>query len=51
MLLAADARGIGSCGMTGWKSIQKEISELLDITDEELVLVIPIGFADHSPPG
>jgi nitroreductase len=50
LLLAAHARGLGTCWMTGPKYMEKEINELLDITDEELVSVIPIGFPAQSPP-
>lgn len=50
LLLAAHARGLGTCWMSGPKYMEKEINELLDITDDELVSVIPIGFPDQSPP-
>jgi nitroreductase len=50
LLLAAHARGLGTCWMTGPKYMEREINELLDITDQELVSVIPIGFPDQSPP-
>ncbi len=50
VLLAAHARGLGECWMTGPKYMEKEINELIDITDEELVSVIPIGYPDQSPP-
>jgi nitroreductase len=50
LLLAAHARGLGTCWMTGPKYMEREINELLDITDEELVSVIPIGYPNQSPP-
>lgn len=50
LLLAAHARGLGTCWMTGPKYMEKEINELLDITQEELVSVVPIGYPDQSPP-
>jgi hypothetical protein len=36
--------------MTGPKYVEKEINELLDITNKELVSIIPIGRPDQSPP-
>ena len=50
-LRAADAWGLGTRGMTGLMSMEDESNELLGITDEELVSVIPLGFADQAPPG
>jgi len=50
LLLAAHARGLGTCWMTGPKYMEKEINELLGMTDKELVSVVPIGYPDQSPP-
>ena len=50
LLLAAHSKGLGTCWMTGPKYVEKEINELLNITDKELVSVIPIGYPDQSPP-
>ena len=50
LLLAAYSKGLGTCWMTGPKYVEKEINELLNITDKELVSVIPIGYPDQSPP-
>jgi hypothetical protein len=36
--------------MTGPKYVEKEINELLDIRNKELVSIIPIGYPDQSPP-
>ena len=36
--------------MTGPKYVEKEINELLNITDKELVSIIPIGYPGQSPP-
>ncbi len=50
ILLAAYSKGLGTCWMTGPKYVEKEINELLNITDKELVSIIPIGYPDQSPP-
>jgi nitroreductase len=50
LLLAAYSKGLGTCWMTGPKYVEKEINELLNITDKELVSIIPIGYPDQSPP-
>lgn len=50
ILLAAHSKGLGTCWMTGPKYVEKEINELLDITNKELVSIIPIGRPDQSPP-
>jgi len=50
LLLAAYAKGLGTCWMTGPKYAERAISELLGIEDKELVAVIPIGYPDQSPP-
>lgn len=50
LLLAAHSKGLGTCWMTGPKYVEKEINELLNITDKELVSIIPIGYPDQSPP-
>jgi nitroreductase len=36
--------------MIGPKYMEKEINELLGITDRELISIIPIGFPAQSPP-
>ncbi len=50
LLLAAYAKGLGTCWMTGPKYVEKEISELLGKEGREIVAVIPIGYPDQSPP-
>ncbi len=50
ILLAAYSKGLGTCWMTGPKYVEKEINELLNITDKELVSIVPIGYPDQSPP-
>lgn len=50
LLLAAYAKGLGTCWMAGPKYVEKEINELLKIVDKELVSIIPIGYPDQSPP-
>ena len=50
LLLAAYSKGLGTCWMTGPKYVEKEINELLNITDKELVSIVPIGYPDQSPP-
>jgi len=50
LLLAAHARGLGTCWMTGANYVQKEINEFLGIQGKELVSIIPIGYPDQSPP-
>lgn len=50
LLLAAYAKGLGSCWMTGPKYMEKEINELLGVTDKELMSIIPLGYPDQSPP-
>lgn len=50
LLLAAHSKGLGTCWMTGPKYVEKEINELLNIADKELVSIIPIGHPDQSPP-
>ena len=50
LLLAAHSKVLGTCWMTGPKYVEKEINELLNITDKELVSIIPIGYPDQSPP-
>jgi len=42
ILLAAYSKGLGTCWMTGPKYVEKEINELLNITDKELVSIIPV---------
>jgi nitroreductase len=50
LLLAAYFKGLGTCWMTGPKYVEKEINEMLNITDKELASLIPIGYPDQSPP-
>jgi nitroreductase len=50
LLLKAHSAGLGTCWMTGPKYVEKEISDFLGVTDQELVAIIPIGFPDQSPP-
>jgi nitroreductase len=50
LLLAAHSKGLGTCWMTGPKYVEKEINELLNIGDKELVSIIPIGHPEQSPP-
>ena len=50
LILTAYSKGLGTCWMTGPKYVQKEINELLNIADKELVSIIPIGYPDQSPP-
>lgn len=50
LLLAAHAKGLGTCWMTGPKYMEKEINDLFGITDMELVSIVPIGYPDQSPP-
>jgi nitroreductase len=50
LLLAAHARGLGTCWMTGANYVAREINEFLGMEGKELVSVIPIGYPDQSPP-
>ena len=50
LLLAAHAKGLGTCWMTGPKYVERQISELVGKTGKELVSVIPMGYPDQSPP-
>jgi nitroreductase len=50
LLLAAYSKGLGTCWMTGPKYVEKEINELLNMTNKELVSIIPIGYPDQLPP-
>lgn len=50
LLLAAHAKGLGTCWMTGPKYMEQEINELLEITGKELVSIIPMGYPKQSPP-
>lgn len=50
ILLLAQARGLGTCWMTGPKYVEDQINEFLEIQDKELVSVIPIGYPDQKPP-
>ncbi len=50
LLLAAYAKGLGTCWMTGPKYMEEEINKLVGMEDRELVALIPIGYPDQSPP-
>jgi len=50
LLLAAHARGLGTCWMTGPLYMTEEINEFLGRNDKELVSLITIGYPDQSPP-
>lgn len=49
-LLAAHARGLGTCWMTGPVYMAKEINDFLGMEDRELVSLITVGYPDQSPP-
>jgi len=49
LLLAAQARGLGSCWMGGPRFREAEISALVGMEDATLVAVIPLGYPDESP--
>jgi len=50
LLLAAHARGIGACWMTGPTHLAADIDRLVGIDDLRLQAVIPIGYSDVRPP-
>lgn len=50
LLLAAHAKGLGTCWMTGPLYLAEEINEFLGITDKELVSLVTVGHPDQSPP-
>lgn len=50
ILLLAKSRGLGTCWMTAPKYVEDEINQLLEITDRELVAVVPLGYPDQNPP-
>lgn len=50
LLLAAHAKGIGGCWMTGPAHLEKEINELVGVNQMKLQAVIPLGFPDVRPP-
>ncbi|MTV50746.1 NAD(P)H-flavin oxidoreductase [Heliobacillus mobilis] len=50
ILLSAHEAGLGTCWMTGPLHVAEEISELLGVTNKELVGVITLGYPDQSPP-
>ena len=50
ILLAAYAKGLGTCWMTGPKYLESEINDLVGMQGNELVAIIPIGYPDQSPP-
>lgn len=50
LLLAAYARGLGTCWMTAPKYLEDEINAVLGVEDLELVALTPIGYPDQSPP-
>lgn len=50
LLLAAHAKGLGTCWMTGPKYMEDEINALLGIEGKELVAITPLGYPDQEPP-
>lgn len=50
LLLAAHARGIGGCWMTGPTHLEAEINKLVAVKDMRLQAVIPMGYPDERPP-
>lgn len=50
LLLLSQARGLGTCWMTGPKYVEDPINQFLGVQDKELLSVIPIGYPAQSPP-
>lgn len=50
LLLAAQARDIGGCWMTGPTFLEAEINELVGVEGMKLQAVVPIGYPDMRPP-
>ena len=48
-LLAAYARGIGACWMTGPTHFESEINELVGVEDMRLQALVPMGYPDAYP--
>jgi nitroreductase len=49
MLLAAQARGLATCWMTGPRFREAEINALCGMEDAKLVAVVPLGYPDEQP--
>jgi nitroreductase len=49
LLLAAQARGLATCWMTGPRFREEQISALVGMEGARLVAVIPIGYPDEQP--
>ena len=49
LLLAAHARGLGTCWMTGPVYVADQINRFLGVEDMTLVAIIPLGYPDESP--
>ncbi len=50
LLLAAHAKGLGGCWMTGPTHLAEEINAAVGVSDKNLQAVIPIGYANEEPP-
>ncbi len=50
LLLAAHARGIGGCWMTGPIHLEVEINKLMAVRDMKLQAIIPMGYPEERPP-
>ncbi len=50
LLLAAYAKGLGTCWMTGPLRAEDEIKEILGLTEiQEIVAITPLGYPDEEP--
>lgn len=49
-LLLAHEAGLGTCWMTGYDHVEKELLELLGVEGYKLVGVTPVGYPDQTPP-
>jgi nitroreductase len=50
LLLAAHARGIGACWMTGPTHLEEDVNRVVGIDGMRLQAVIPMGYPDIRPP-
>ncbi|MFZ3170921.1 MAG: nitroreductase family protein [Carboxydocellales bacterium] len=50
LVLLAHNAGLGTCWLNGPLYLQKEISQLLGIEDQEMVAAVTIGYPDQQPP-
>lgn len=50
LVLLAHNAGLGTCWLNGPLYLQKEISQLLGIEDQEMVAAVTIGYPDQKPP-